>query len=105
MNSQEILKQIAAAFQAIIQERNLHPTRLDIESTLSGTVHVYMTAPEFSGKTSEERDMMIWPALEKRLTNRVLFKISVCLLLAPEEDMDVKNAPETEVHEEGSMAA
>jgi len=86
MNSQEILKQITAAFQTIIKERNLHPTHLDIESTMSGTVHVYMTAPEFSGKDSAERDLMIWPALEKKLTNRVLFKISVCLLFAPEED-------------------
>jgi len=86
MDSQEILKQITAAFQAIIQERKLHPTRLDIELTMSGTVHVYMTAPEFSGKTGTERDLMIWPALEKKLTNRVLFKISVCLLFAPEEE-------------------
>lgn len=86
MNSQEVLKQITAAFQAIINEFNLHPTRLDIESTISGTVHVYMTAPEFSGKTDTERELMIWPALEKKLTNRVLFKISVCLLFAPDED-------------------
>jgi len=93
MNSQEILKQIAAAFQAITQERNLHPTRLDIESTMSGTVHVYMTAPEFSGKDSTERDLMIWPALEKKLTNRVLFKISVCVLLAPEEEKEAEMMP------------
>jgi stress-induced morphogen len=88
MDPQEILKQVTAAFHEIIQERNLHPTRLDIELTKSETVHVYLTAPEFSGKTSTERDLMIWPALEKKLSNLVLFSISVCVLMAPEEEME-----------------
>lgn len=88
MNSHERLKQVTAAFQAIIQEFNLHPTRLDIEFTMAETVHVYMTAPEFSGKTSTERDLMIWRTLEKNLPNLTLSNISVCVLLAPEEEAE-----------------
>lgn len=88
MKPQDILNQIKAAFQAIIQEQNLHPTRLDIELTLSETVHIYMTAPEFSGKTDSERDLMIWPSLEKKLPRRALMEISVCVLLAPEEEAE-----------------
>jgi stress-induced morphogen len=88
MELQEMLKQITAAFQSIIQELNLRPTRLDIELTISGYVHVYMTAPEFSGKTSTERDLMIWPALEKKLPDLVLPNISVCILMAPEEEAE-----------------
>jgi stress-induced morphogen len=86
MESQEMLKQITAAFQNIVQELDLHPTRLDIELTISGYIHVYMTAPEFSGKTSAERDLMIWRALEAKLTDLALGSISVCILMAPEEE-------------------
>lgn len=88
MESRERLEQITAAFQTIIQELNLHPTRLDIELTMAETVHVYITAPEFSGKTSTERDLIIWPALEKKLSNLALFSISVCMLMAPEEETE-----------------
>jgi len=90
MEPQKILEAVNAAFQAIIQERNFHPTRLDIELTLSETIHIYMTAPEFSGKTDTERDLLIWPALEKKLSNRVLMNISVCVLLAPEEEAETE---------------
>jgi hypothetical protein len=88
MDPQEVLEQIKAAFQTISQEQSLHPTRLDMELTLAETVHIYMTAPEFSGKTDRERDLMIWPALEKKLPRRVLMNISVCVLLAPEEETE-----------------
>ena len=88
MELQEILEQIKAAFQTIIKERNLHPTRLEIELSEYGTVQIYMTAPEFSGKTGTERDMMIWPALEKKLVRKVIVHISACVLFAPEEDPD-----------------
>ncbi|MCI0694906.1 hypothetical protein L0337_23220 [candidate division KSB1 bacterium] len=88
MDPQEVLEKIKAAFQTIIQEQNLHPTRLDMELTLAETVHIYMTAPEFSGKTDRERDLMIWPALEKKLPRRALMEISVCVLLAPEEETE-----------------
>lgn len=88
MKAQEHLNQIAAAFQDIIQELNLHPTRLNIELTIAETVHVYLTAPEFAGKTDRERDLMIWPALEKKLTNRALMRLSVCMLMAPDEEIE-----------------
>jgi stress-induced morphogen len=86
MESQEILAQITAAFQTIIKERNLHPMRFEIEPSTYGSVEIYITAPEFSGKTIMERKMMIWPALEKRYKREFLNKIEICLLLAPEED-------------------
>jgi len=112
MNPQEILAQISATFKTIVQQRHLHPTKLeielneydnveiykdiiqeldlhptlfDIELTLAETLHVYLIAPEFSGKTDRERDLMIWPALDKKLPYGVLMDISVCMLLAPEE--------------------
>jgi stress-induced morphogen len=91
VESQEMLAQITAAFQSIIQELDLHPTRLDIELTISGYVHVYMTAPEFSDKTEAERDLMIWRALETKLTNSALTSISVCILMAPEEETETLN--------------
>jgi hypothetical protein len=72
MEAQETLKRVTAALQEIIKEFNLHPTRLDIELTMAETVHVYLTAPEFSGKTITERDIMIWRALEKKLPSLVL---------------------------------
>ena len=86
MNSQKIYAEIVAAFQEIIKELNLHPTRLDIELTMAETVHAYLTALEFSGKTNIERDLMIWPALDRKLSNRALMNLSVCELLATEED-------------------
>ncbi len=86
MESQKVLDEVTAALQSIVQELNLHPTRLDIELTMAETVHVYMTAPEFSGKTKAERDLIIWRALRKKLPNRALMEISVCVLLAPEEE-------------------
>jgi len=88
MEPQKILEEVAAAFQGIVKELNLHPTRLDIELTMAETIHIYMTAPEFSGKTGTERDLMIWRPLEKRLSNDALIEISVCELLAPEEEVD-----------------
>ncbi len=88
MESQKILAQITTAFKTIIQELDLHPTRLDIELTISGYVHVYMTAPEFSSKNEAERDLMIWRALETKLTNSALTSISVCILMAPEEETE-----------------
>jgi stress-induced morphogen len=93
MEQQEILEQIKAAFQSIIQEKNLHPTRVDIEWSPHETIHVYMTAPEFSGKTITERHRMIWLALEKKLVRKVLMHISVFVLLAPEEEKEAELAP------------
>jgi len=90
MEAQETLEKITAAFQEIIRELNLHPTRLDIELTMAETVHVYLTAPEFAGKTETERDLMIWRALKKKLPNLALFDITVCELLAPEEEAATK---------------
>ncbi|MGH7456411.1 MAG: hypothetical protein ACRENG_33990 [bacterium] len=104
MESQKILEEVTAAFKSLVQELNLHPTRLDIELTMAETIHVYMTAPEFSGKTNTERDLMIWPALGKKLSDDAIIEISVCVLLAPEEDVDAKKTPETEAQEEGSFA-
>lgn len=86
MELREILEQIKAAFQSIIQEKSLHPTRLDIELSPYKTVHISMTAPEFSGKAATERHRMIWLALEKKLPRKVLMNIAVFLLFAPEED-------------------
>jgi hypothetical protein len=57
-----------------------------------------MEAPEFSGKTSEERDLMIWPALEKRLPEEVIMHIAACVLLAPEDEA-------AEIQEEKLQAA
>jgi len=85
MTPEEVLAEATAVFQDIIQELNLHPTLFDIELTMAETLHVYLIAPEFSGKTDRERDLMIWPALENKLPRRVMMDISVCMLLAPEE--------------------
>lgn len=93
MQPQEALERIKAAFQNIIQEQNLHPTRFDMELTMAETVHIHITAPEFSGKTDTERDLMIWPALEKKLPRRIMMNISVCVLLAPEEEKDAEMMP------------
>ena len=90
MESQDILEKVTAAFQSIIQELNLNPTRLNIELTMAETIHIHMTAPEFSGKTGTERDLMIWSALEKKLEDEILMNISVCVLLAPEEKSEEK---------------
>jgi len=49
-----------------------------------------LTAPEFAGKTETERDLMIWRALKKKLPNLALFDITVCELLAPEEEVATK---------------
>jgi hypothetical protein len=86
MELQEALSQITAALQTIVKERNLHPIRFEVELSPYETIYVYITAPEFAGKTDRERDMMIWPALEKRLKREVIMHIAVCLLFAPEED-------------------
>jgi len=86
MERQEIRTQIAAALQTIIKERNLHPTRFEVELSPYGTVEVYLTAPEFSGKTDRQRELMILAALEKRLKREVIMHISVFMLFAPEED-------------------
>jgi stress-induced morphogen len=93
MKPREILAQITAAFQTIIKERNLHPIRFEIEPSTYESVDIYITAPEFSGKTITERKMMIWPALEKRYKREFLNKISLCLLLAPEEDPEFEKLP------------
>ncbi len=104
MKPQEMLNQVNAAFQTVIEELNLHPTRLDIELTMAKTVHVYMTAPEFSGKTPNERDLMIWPALEKKLPDLVLSNISVGVLIAPEEEADtLRGLPEHPSHGNGKF--
>jgi len=89
MESQKILEEVTTAFQGIVKELNLHPTRLDIELTMAETIHIYMTTPEFSGKTGTERDLMVWRALRRKLSNDALIEISVCVLLAPEEETDV----------------
>jgi len=86
MERQEILAQIIAALQTIIKERDLHPTRFEVELSPYGTVEVYLTAPEFSGKTDRQRELMILAALEKRLKREVIMHISVFQLFAPEED-------------------
>ena len=88
MEAKKIFEEITAAFQEIIKELDLHPTRLDIELTMAETVHVYLTATEFSGKSSTKRDLIIWPDLEKRFVREVIASISLWLLLAPEEDPD-----------------
>jgi hypothetical protein len=93
MEPQEIFAQITAALQTIIKERNLHPTRFEVELSPYGTVEIYMTAPEFTGKTYTGRYMMIWPALEKRLKREVIMHISAFLLFAPEEDPEFEKAP------------
>ncbi len=90
MESQKILKEVTAAFKKIVKELNLHPTRLDIELTAAETIHVYLTAPEFSGKNETERDLMVWRALKRKLSNRALIEISVCELLAPAEEAEEK---------------
>jgi len=86
MERQEILAQLTAALQTIIKERDLHPTRFEVELSPYGTVEVYMTAPEFSGKTDRQRELMILAPLEKRLKREVIMHISVFQLFAPEED-------------------
>jgi len=90
MTPQEILAEATAVFKDIIQELNLHPTLFEIELTLAETLHVYLIAPEFSGKTERERDLMIWPILKNKLPNRVLMDISVCMLQAPEEKVKME---------------
>jgi stress-induced morphogen len=95
MEQKEILAQITAVLQNIIKERHLHPTRFEVELSPYGTVHIYITAPEFSGKSDRKRDLMIWPALEKRLTKDVIMHISVCMLFAPEEDPEFEEMPAT----------
>ncbi len=95
MEPQEILAQITAALQAIIKERHLHPTRLEVELSPYKTVEIYMTAPEFIGKTYTERYMMIWPVLEKKLVRKVIMHISAFLLFAPEEDPEFEKAQAT----------
>jgi len=91
MESPEMVRQIISVFQDVIHELDLHPTRLDVELTTSGRVHVYLTAPEFSGKTDTERDLMIWPVLEKKLPGLDLLRLSVCMLMAPEEEAETLN--------------
>jgi len=86
MEPQDISAQITAALQTILKERNLHPMRFEVEPDLYGDLEIYITAPEFSGRTITERNMMIWPTLEKRYKREFLNKISLCMLLAPEED-------------------
>jgi stress-induced morphogen len=90
MTPQEILAKATAVFKEIIRELNLHPTLFEIELTIAETLHVYLIAPEFSGKTERERDLMIWPVLENKLPGRVLMDISVCMLLAPEEKVKME---------------
>jgi stress-induced morphogen len=85
---QEVLQQITAAIHTIIKTRHLHPTRLEIELSEYDTVQIYMTAPEFSGKTYTEREMMIQPALEKVLPLNVIMNLSLLLLFAPEDEVE-----------------
>jgi len=93
MEPQEIRTELTAALQKIIDERNLHPTRFEVELSPYGTVEVYMTAPEFSGKTARQRELMILAPLEKRLKREVIMHIAAFLLWAPEEDPEFEKLP------------
>jgi stress-induced morphogen len=86
MELQEIRTELTAALQKIIDERHLHPTRFEVELSPYGAVEIYMTAPEFSGKTDRQRELMIMAPLEKRLKREVIMHISVLMLWTPEED-------------------
>jgi hypothetical protein len=86
MEPQEILEQITATFRTIIQQRHLHPTKLEIELNEYENVEIYMVAPEFSRITDTERHEMLWAPLEKRLPREVIMHITACVLLSPEEE-------------------
>lgn len=58
---------------------------VQIDETPVGNVHVFVQSEAFVGLTDSARDRLVWPALERALTEDELLRISVCVLNTPAE--------------------
>jgi acid stress-induced BolA-like protein IbaG/YrbA len=58
---------------------------VEIEETPVGNVHVFAWSETFIGLSESARDRLVWPALERSLSEDELIRISVCVLSTPEE--------------------
>ena len=79
--------QIEAALQVVVAELHLSQARTHVEMNRRW-IHVLVTTPSFAGKTSSERDNLIWREFEKRLDDETILAITQCYLLTPEEEAE-----------------
>ncbi len=76
--------QIRNSLEKIVSDLGLKDPKIQAEQS-GNWVHVLISSQDFSGKSSGDRDNMIWRELEKRFDDETILSITQCYLLTPKE--------------------
>ncbi|GEM_PF-2451368 len=78
------LEQVDQELNQIAKDLNLPEAEVHAEQS-GNWYHVLISSPFFEGKSSTDRNNLIWREFERRFDDDTILSITQCYLLTPEE--------------------
>lgn len=87
MGSNKSLEKAIEKIKKVLKEHIPNADVIDVERSrgLPSKIHIIIASEFFKEKNMQKRQDYVWEVLEKNLTSDELLRISLCLILTPDE--------------------